>query len=357
MKKILVVLTGGTIGSRIEGSTIDVTDGSAYYLISLYKEKYGKEDTFEVIQPFSVLSENMNPSVWTKLISALWEIRWEEYQGIIITHGSDTLAYTSALVGMLFCHVPVPVVLTASNYPLGEKNSNGLENFKSSVELVKTPRLRGVFTVYRNDGKESCVYLASRLTEADCYLDKFGAFGGSVFGKMEQGKLVEVNGPVNPGVKELCRFCREGRTVTDRPPVFEKQVLMIRPYPGMDYDLFDLTKRPAAVLHYLYHSATACTEGEAYSLPGFLERCRREGIPVYTASYKDKGGAAYVTAKEILKTGAIPMMNISPEAAYMKLLLLYNCCPEKEAAEKIMNGENLYYEHLPGLSYEEKTGI
>lgn len=345
MKKILVVLTGGTIGSRIEGSTIDVTDSSSYYLISLYKEKYGEEDAFEVIQPFSILSENMRPEIWTDLAGALWHIRWQEYQGVIITHGSDTLAYTSALIGMMFCHVPVPIVLTASNYPLGEKNSNGLSNFRSSVELLKTPGLRGVFTVYQNHKKENSVYLASRMTEADCYLDQFGAFGGSTFGKIADGRLQVEISEVNPEPSELYEFCHKRQPIADKAPVFEKQVLMIRPYPGMNYDFIHLSEKPAAVLHYLYHSATACTEKEEYSFLHFLKRCGEADIPVYAASYKNEGGLAYVTAKEILKAGAVPMMNISPEAAYMKLLLLYNT--EENIRQNA--GEPLYFEHLPCL--------
>lgn len=349
MKKILVMLTGGTIGSKILGSTIEVTDTSSYHLISLYRDTYGEEDDFEVIQPISVLSENMRPEIWTRLIQALGRIKWEEYRGVIITHGSDTLTYTSALVGMLFAHVSVPVVLTASNYPLGEKRSNGLVNFRSAVELVKTPSLQGVFTVYQNNAGENCVYLATRITEADCYLDQFGTFGGKVFGRMEDGRLITNPDNVNPTLKELYSFCQKRQAVLAELPVFEKQVLMIRPYPGMDYDCIDLTKKPAAVLHYLYHSATACTEGGSLSMLQFLQRCRESGIPVYTASYKAEEGAAYITAKEVLEGGVVPMRNISPEAAYMKLLLGYNCGSEKNGHVPLGMEENLYFEHLPAV--------
>lgn len=343
MKKILVVLTGGTIGSRIEGTTIDITDVSSYHLISLYRERYGDRHEFEVINPISVLSENMRPQIWTELVHALWNVKWEDYSGAIITHGSDTLAYTSAFLGMLFSYASVPIVLTASNYPLGTKGSNGLVNFRSCVELIETPGLRGVFTVYQNDKQENCVYLATRITEADCYRDQFGAFGGKVFGKLKEGRLCVEECYTNPTVQELAAFCEKKQKPIGEAPVFHKKVLMIRPYPGMDYRYIDLMNRPAAVLHYLYHSATACTEGEGYSLTDFLKRCKEENIPVYTASYKSEDGPAYITAKEILGAGAEPMRNISPEAAYMKLVLWYNM--EEKFRESME--ESLYFEHLP----------
>ena len=350
MKKILVILTGGTIGSRVEGSTIDVTESSAYELITRYKHSYGDKDTFEVLQVMTILSENMRPEIWTKLVAALWNIAWKDYQGVIITHGSDTLAYTSALIGMLFAHVPVPVVLTAGNYPLSDKRSNGLANFRNSVELIKVQGIRGVFTVYQNPMGENCVYLATRITEADCYQDSFGAFGGSVFGYMAEGELKVCDAPVNPTISQLCEFCEGRGKLTENPPVFQKQIWMIRPYPGLNYNGMDLSQRPKAILHYLYHSATACTEGEEYSFLRFLKKCSEKGISVYGASYKEVGGVSYITGDAVLKTGIKPMCNISPEAAYMKLMLAYHVT-ESGTEEEIdgMMERNLYYEHLPAL--------
>lgn len=342
-KKILVILTGGTIGSRVENTTIDVTDTSSYELLSLYKEAYREEDVFEVVCPFTVLSENMSHEIWTQLLKVLYQVSWEKYQGVIITHGSDTLAYTSALVGMLFSHTRIPIVLTAGNYPPGEVGSNALANFRSSIELIRTPGLRGVFTVYQDQKGENNVYLATRLTEADSYRDQFSPFGGSVFGRMENGVFRAEKEAQNPALTELAEFCERKMPLAEQPPVFSREILMIRPYPGMNYESIDLTYRPAAVLHYLYHSATACTKGEKYSLPAFLKRCREEQIPVYTASYKNEAGLSYITAQEILRAGAIPMRNISPEAAYMKLLLLYNVT--EDVTDRVK--ENLFFEHLP----------
>lgn len=351
-KKILVILTGGTIGSRVENTTIDVTDSSSYELISLYRKIYREEDVFEVICPYTVLSENMSLKIWTNLIHALYQVRWEKYQGVIITHGSDTLAYTSALVGMLFSHIRIPIVLTAGNYPLGEEGSNGLVNFRSSVELIRTPGIRGVFTVYQNRRGENCVYLATRVTEADSYRDQFSSFGGSAFGRMENGVLKVEKEEANPSPEELVKNCEKRIALKEQCPAFTKEILMIRPYPGMNYEYIDLSNRPAAVLHYLYHSSTACTEGEKYSLPVFLKRCREEQIPVYTASYKSREGFFYITAQEILRSGAIPMLNISPEAAYMKLLLLYNISENVTGKME----ENIYFEHLPALKRTNDFG-
>ncbi len=321
MKDILVVLTGGTIGSRIEGQWVDVNDASPYALIELYRKTYGQKEHFQVVQPFSILSENMNLRMWEKLCGFLWEIEWEKYEGVILAHGSDTLSYTSALLGILLAHVPVPLVLTASNYPLGERGSNGLANFRSAVELIGTRLLKGVFTVYQNDKGVNNVYLGTRIMEADPYLDQFGSFGGQVFGKMEKGSFYWNDNRINPAISQIME---ERERIADSCPCFDKQILMLRPYPGLDYDIIDLGKKPAAVLHYLYHSSTACTQGREHSAVNFVKRCHREGIPVYMASCKDIRGRNYVTAGKMMEAGAVPVENISPEAVYAKLVLFYN---------------------------------
>lgn len=346
MKKILVVLTGGTIGSQVEGESVRVTDSSPMRLMELYEKSYGQvergmKEEFEVIQPMSILSENMGLKSWTHLCRIMWEIPYENYAGVIVTHGSDTLSYTSALLGLLLCHVEVPVVLTASNYPLGEKGSNGLKNFRSAVELIHTGLLKGVFTVYQNGKGENNVYLATRLTEADGYLDQFGGFGGVPFGRMCRGEFQYDPAAVNPTVSQV----REKRArIADHSPSFEKSIVFLKPYPGFDYESVDLSRKPAAVLQDLYHSSTACVEGESSSILWLLEKCKKADIPVYTASVKDASGRNYETARRVLERGAIPMENISPEAAYSKLLLLYNLYGNR-AGERM--SETYYFEHLP----------
>lgn len=343
MKKILVVLTGGTIGSRVENSVIDVSGNSPYRLLAMYEELYGKED-FEVLQPLNILSENMTPDTLLILLKALDKIKYEDYAGVIVTHGSDTLSYTSAFAGLLFHHVPVPVILVASNYPLGQEGSNGLNNFAKATEFIRRCGVRGVFTLYQDMAGINQVYLATRIREAEPFHDQFMDFSGKAFGRMEDGRFISNTGKEQPSVKEV----EENRKREIEVPASLKQkVMLIRPYPGMDYSFFwpDEKNRPAAVLHYLYHSATACLEGETYGLLYFWERCRKLDITVYTASCKRTEGNQYATGDALLKAGVIPLRNISPEAAYAKLVLLYNSSMKESIREKLVR-ENIYFESI-----------
>ncbi len=112
--KILVILTGGTIGSFSENNVLNTTDSSAYEIINKYREKYNSDVEFEVIQPFSILSENFTLETFNKLAETLNKTDFNAYDGIIITHGSDTVSYTSAFISMLFADRECPIVFVAS---------------------------------------------------------------------------------------------------------------------------------------------------------------------------------------------------------------------------------------------------
>lgn len=348
MKKILVVFTGGTIGSTQEGDTIDLAKTGACHLLEYYCKEYGGDVEFETIQPLNVLSENIGYDDWNTLFNTLLSLPLSEYDGMIITHGSDTLSYTAALTGMVMRHTPIPIVLTAANYTLADSRSNGLRNFKSAVEFIAC-RIKGVFVIYENTAGEALVYLATRLCESDPYRDAYACFGGVPLGRMERGVFFPVLSPVNPSPRKLnCEFEMLFEEVQLR-----KKVLLIRQYPGIDYTAFDL-ERCSAVLLYLYHSATAGTaQGEGNALD-FIKRCRAKSIPVYAASFKETGVKTnYATAKELLAHHVVPFINISPEAAYAKLCLAVNA--GEETARRLIN-ETVYFESLKDFAHEQKQG-
>lgn len=341
--KILVILTGGTIGSRAEGAVINVNEAAAYTLIQLYQEKYGNDIAFEVIQPLNILSENMNPSHWEILLRTLAQVEFDKYDGVIITHGSDTISYTSALVGYCYRHIQIPIIFVASNYNLQDSRSNGLSNFYHAVCFIKDKTSKGVFVIFRNNKKESIVYLATRMIEADTYCDQFSTYGQIDFGQMIDGHFVATLCKQNPTMKELSALKEKIKT---EEYLFPKKVLLIRPYPGLDYRNIKLDENIGAVLHCTYHSSTACSTSENYSITDFIIRCRENKIPVYLCSFKQDINRLYASSMDILAAGAIPLINISTEAAYTKLMVAYNFLTTNQ--EEFMK-ENVYYEILPAL--------
>lgn len=244
MKKILVLFTGGTIGSATNDGIIDVEREGKYAVVEAYKSAYGDDVEFECRQVLNILSENMGFSGWEKMIHEINSIDTALYSGVILTHGSDTLAYTSAMLGMYFRHFDIPLFIIASNKPIGEKGSNGLFNFTSAVGLIKEGKYKGIFTLYER------VMLPTRVIPADTCRDRFGVYGYDGFNDFS----------IFSGVSENM-LSRPRERIFHNDVKFGKRVLFIEGYPAMDFGCFVPNEDTAAVLYSPYHSATACTDG------------------------------------------------------------------------------------------------
>jgi L-asparaginase len=301
MKKILVVFTGGTIGSSVQNGAIDTDEKTAFLLLEKYQQRYPQANViFTPLQPYQILSENLSPQIWTALISAIEKANPSNYDGIIVTHGTDTLAYSAAALGLYFNTLNVPIFLVSSQLPLSDENANGLDNFSFAVEKIVSENLNGVFVPYRNPAEKTVtLHKASRLLCSPPLSSDFFS-------------VADVN------------FTPQNRFLAPLKPQFSEKILLIKPYPALNYDQFDL-KNVEVVLHDLYHSGTACTtsdSGKNYSLLKFIERCKMENVEIYLAPILQSENA-YQSTIELEKTGATMLWNITLEAAYVKLSLAY----------------------------------
>jgi L-asparaginase/Glu-tRNA(Gln) amidotransferase subunit D len=320
MKKILVIFTGGTIGSTASAGTIDTSSAAPFNLIQQFQQHYSNHQQihFSTVQPLQILSENLAPCVWQTLITAIEAEQPGQFDGIIITHGTDTLAYTAAALSFYFNAINIPMLVVSSDYPLDDSRANGLENFICAVEFIQQNCQPGVFVPYRNQQQTTQVHCGSRLA---CSLQLGGDFfsvQGKSFMQFENRQF----SLLNPSTKSI-----PGRN-SDKPPClkadFSDRILMIKPYPGLNYAHFNL-ENADAVLHDLYHSGTACVSaqwGENYSLVEFIKRCAEQKIKVYLAP-AIKSDDAYQSTRALIEQGAEMIWNMSIEAAYVKLALAY----------------------------------
>ena len=140
MKTILLILTGGTIGSEKKKNIINVSQKN--YLQSFLK-KTSKEVVFKIIQPINILSENAIPDDWNSIVKSIEENWNNDYSGIIITHGTDTLSFTSSALSQYFYNFNKPVILVSSDKPIKEKNATGKKKLGSCNKFYfknKAPR-------------------------------------------------------------------------------------------------------------------------------------------------------------------------------------------------------------------------
>ncbi|WP_138753825.1 asparaginase [Paenibacillus sinopodophylli] len=349
MKQLLVVFTGGTIGSKKQGSGIDVDGAGSYSLIDDYNngEHQRNDVQLHAIQPLNILSENMTTNDWITLAAAIRRLDLTLYSGLIITHGSDTLAYSAAMMGYLFAGISIPLILTASNYPLADERSNGRRNFANAIAFAAQEQLPGVFALYENDTGKALVYLGTRITQCASFTDQFGSPYGIPYGTIVDSRFEWYPHERNPKPESL-RSSSKSTWIWDEGSLrLETSIVYIKPYPGLNYDYYDFSSnQPKAVLHDLHHSGTACAMEEGpYSLPRFIKACRAQGIDVYICPIKDRSDSLYSSSLRLIEAGAIVIEKLSVEAALTKLMLAYGLYEDAAEARAFATESILYYEH------------
>lgn len=296
--KILVIATGGTIGSIYDGASVNVSTDTSAAVVDLYRQHHGGVD-FTIIHPLNILSENLNADDLRTLSSAVYETRTDAYDGMIFLTGSDSLAYIAAYIGLVHGGIGLPVAIVASNKALDHPKANGLLNFICAVEVIKSG-FDGAFVPYQNSDGVMAVHAATDICQA-MNSDDFYSFNGA-YGVFDNG--LKVN-------REYIAQTVPDIYTKDDPPVMGR-ILQIFPYPMLDYDTIRIGESKA-ILHTLYHSATLNAD-QAKKL------VHRAGIPMYLASLRS-GGRMYKTTADIIEAGAIPLYDISPSCAYIKLCL------------------------------------
>ncbi|MBR6633342.1 MAG: asparaginase [Clostridia bacterium] len=304
MKKILIISTGGTICSRLIDGCRRLAPhvSEATVITNFYKnEKYVSlsGDIFEN-SGFSVrtLSENMTFSVLERLISHLKSFDLSRFAGVVILHGTDTLAYTASLLAMMFSNTPVPIMLVSGDAPPDMEESNANVNFYTAVDLIFEGIAPNVYVPYRNADGEVRLHLGSVIMQSPSFSSDFHS--GKYF-----DDLVAVSEGRKPLPFEVKRL--------------DPSVLMLHPFVNLDYSRIDLDG-VTAVAHGSYHSGTFCTEGDKYSILTLAENCRRHDVPLFVAPCK-LGDRQYESVYSALSKSDLIPVSMTLETLYMKLTL------------------------------------
>ncbi len=308
---ILVIFTGGTIGSAADGSYIAPSAEKPYALLEWYKSNYNTDVVFHTQAPYTLLSENLTGTYISQLMRCVAGGIREGYDGIIVTHGTDTLQYAAAAVGYLTGASGIPVVFVSSNYVLEDERANGRDNFCCAVDFIRRKEGHGTFLAYRNRDGITYMHRASRALPYLPYDDEIFSLFGQYYGYYREGTFIKnkdyqaIPDGKQGGAQFLCV------SLSDVSAVFR-----VFPYPGMAYP--PAVPDCRAILLDTYHAGTICnlTPG----IEQFFDRVYRAGIPVYRVGATV--GMDYESVKEMEKYHIKTLPQISPAAAYMKIWLL-----------------------------------
>lgn len=156
--KVLLIYTGGTIGMGCNPTTGALEPLNFSHLIDKVPEfAYLKTevDTYQFEPPID--SSDMSPEMWIKIVKLISD-KYDNYDGFVILHGTDTMAYTASALSFMLENLTKPVILTGSQLPIGQPRTDGKENLVTSIELAATHHKDGTAII-----PEVCIYFSGKL--------------------------------------------------------------------------------------------------------------------------------------------------------------------------------------------------
>ena len=228
-KKILLMGTGGTIASEMGGSGLAPELTSEQLL--RYIPDISQICQVDCVQLFSLDSTNIQPKHWVRIAAALRE-HYLDYDGFVISHGTDTMAYTAAALSYLVQGSPKPIVLTGAQKPIGFETTDSKQNLRDAFRVAASD-LAGVMVVF--NGK---VILGTRARKVRSKsFEAFSSINYPFLGLVQDGQLIRYIRP-------------EARVSPEFYDRVDPKVALMKLIPGADCGVADylLEKNDALII-------------------------------------------------------------------------------------------------------------
>lgn len=298
--KILVIFTGGTIGSTIRSGYIGPDSNTNYSLLQKFADK---NVDFFTLSPYTVLSENLSAKELNALQKEIASSLSTDYDGIIVTHGTDTLQYSACAIENAFCDINIPIIFVSSDYPLEDTRTNGFCNFDCAVKFIENKVARGVFVSYKNENENFVsIHIPSRLLSHTEGCADLLSIDGKPFAAFD-GKAFEIS-----DIPKKEAFSSGIVEYVDYPEIL---VIDSHPADSFSYPLENVK----AVIIKPYHSATLDTANK--KLADFCKSASEKSIPVYVCGMKN--GENYESTKLYNSFNITPLPYGTFISAYMEL--------------------------------------
>ena len=301
-KKILLLTTGGTIASVPGG------EGLVPHRSGVMERELEQLRTYYEISVMDVMcldSSNITPEEWQLIAKAVFENR-EGFDGIVVSHGTDTMAYTASALTWMLPNIDVPVVFTGSQLPLADMLSDGPDNLRTAFAMAASGH-PGVFLAF------------DRKVMLGCRAVKVRASGFSAFESVNARYAAQVS---NLGLVVDHEILPKANGEAQLRPDISRGVFLLKLTPGLNPAVFDMLAAMG------YKGIVI----EAFGLGGMnvlhrglrgIRRCVEDGVSVVVTTqclYDSSNLQVYQVGNKLLELGVIQGRDMTSEAAMTKLM-------------------------------------
>jgi L-asparaginase len=321
---LLIIYTGGTIGmvhDPVSGSLIPIDFRHiSDHVPELRKFGYDLHSiSFDPVKD----SSNIDPTVWVKMAEII-EDSYDDFDGFVILHGTDTMAYTASALSFMLENLAKPVILTGSQLPIGLLRTDGRENLITAIEIA---------AAMENDlpaVPEVCIFFDNKLTRGN-RTTKMSAEHFDAFYSPNYHPLAEVGLHLKYFNDDTIQHPKANKLIVHKG--FDTNVAILKLFPGINRKLVSAIVKTEGLRGLIIETFGS---GNAPTYQWFLDDLKqfmeRGGIILNVTQCH--GGSVemglYETSRQMLEAGVVSGKDITSEASVTKLMHLLGRFPEKE---------------------------
>jgi len=330
LSKIAIISTGGTIASRVDYRTGAVRPAlTANDLYSVVPE-LANIARIETQILFSLFSENITPKHWTGLAKAVSKQTSKGIDGVVIAHGTDTMGYTAAALSFALQGLPVPVILVGSQRSADRPSSDAATNLIGAVMTAAKAPFAEAAVAMHEETSDTSIVLHRGTKVRKCHTsrrDTFKSVNTTPIARVENRKITMLT-------KEYRK--RDSTRQVTLKAEFDEKVALVKFHPGMNPSMINwhvdegyrgIILEGTGLGHvssHIFEAIRRATENDV--VVGMTSQCiwGRVDMNVY-----DQG-------RDLLALGVIPLEDMLPETAAVKLMWIFGQTKDVQEAKKLL---------------------
>lgn len=301
--KILVLSTGGTITSIKTNEGLKPNNSS--FIVDFLKS-VDHNSIFDYYELFTLDSSNIQPEEWQSLALKVYN-SIPNYDGIIITHGTDTMAYTSSMLSFMIQNPSIPIVFTGSQLPIYEELTDAYSNLRYALAMAKS-QLPGIYLAFNRKIMLGCRAVKVRTTS----FFAFESINLKYAAQIDSRGLIVDNSVIY-----------KSKNTNECNVNIETNVFLLKITPTTNPSIIDL----------LIDSGIKGIVIEAYGAGGisfirrnfidYITKATKNNIPICVCSqclYEEANFNIYEVGKKAIESGVIEALDMTTESAVTKLM-------------------------------------
>ena len=346
LPQVVILSTGGTIASRVDyrtGAVRSALSASDLYGVVPELADIARVKT-EIV--FSIYSENLTQKDWTQLAQTIASHIAQGTNGVVIPHGTDTMAYTAAALSFALQNLPIPVILVGAQRSSDRPSSDAATNLIGAVQAATRGPFAEVGLAMHETLSDTAIVVNRGTKVRKCHTsrrDTFKPVNATPIARVQNNQIIMLtdNYQKRDAAKKLVL-----------KPTFSEEVALVKFYPGLDPAVIDwyVERGCKGILlegSGLGHVSKYCFDA--------IQKAVKRGVVVALASQCIWGRVnmnVYDTGRDLLMRGVIPLEDMFPETALVKLMWVLGQTRDSEEAKKLLK-TNIAGEFSPRTLLQE----